>query len=134
MRIDWVRQRLENWARWHASRSEGARGYPRQSAFARLGGKGSRAEAIVPIDDVDASLTEDAVEALRWHKPHLYLTLVHIYLKGYDIKRTAQAMSRAESTIKAHLDQADADLAAWFRQRAEAARAARTVRAGGFTS
>lgn len=131
-RIDWVRQRLENWARWHAQRSVGGLGYPKQSAFARLAGKGSRAETLVPVDSVDASVTDDAVTALRWGKPHLYLTLVHIYIDGWDIKRTATKLARAESTIKAHLDAADHALALWFRERAERAAEVRGGALGSF--
>lgn len=130
-RIEWVRDRLENWARWHAQRSVGALGYPKASAFARLAGKGRRAEAVIPIDNVDASLTDDAVQALRWTRPHLYLTLTHIYVHGWDVKRTAVALCRAESTVQGHLGQADDALAAWFRERARRAAEARGA-AGSF--
>jgi len=130
-RIEWVKDRLDNWARWSAKRVAGAQGYPRQSVFTRLAGKGTRAEAVVPIDDVDASITDDAVQALRWDKPHLYLTLVHVYLDGWDIKRVARQLVKAESTIKAQLEQADHALAGWFRARDERQRAARqAVHAG----
>ncbi|MFD1709077.1 hypothetical protein FVQ98_14585 [Ottowia sp. GY511] len=133
-RIEWVRQRLENWARWTTQRSEGALGYPKQSAFARLAGRGRRADTVIPIDSVDASLTDDAVQALRWERPHLYLTLVHIYVQGSDIKRTAVKLCKAESTIKAHLEQADQALAMWFRDRARLADEVRQRAAGGFTT
>ena len=76
---------------------------------------------------MDASLTDDAVQALRWGRPHLYLTLTHIYVDDWDIKRTARALCKAESTIKAHLEQADAALALWFRDRAQRAAEARKV-------
>lgn len=118
-RIEWVRERLENWARWAVQREGGALGYPRQSAFARLAGKGRRAEAVIPIDDVDAALTDEAVNALRWDRPHLYLTLQCIYVQGREIRETAQVLGRAPSTISAHLEQADQALAVWFRARAE---------------
>lgn len=117
-RIDWVKDRLENWARWSVQRHSGALGYPKASVFAQLAGRGRRAEAVIPIDSVDASLTDDAVQALRWRQPHLYLTLTHIYVRGWDIKRTGAALGKAESTIKAHLAQADVALAVWFRDRA----------------
>lgn len=120
-RIEWVKDRLENWARWSVQREAGALGYPRQSVFARLAGKGTRAESVIPIDNVDAALTDDAVTALRWDRPHLYLTLQCIYVQGLEIAETAQRLGRASSTIKAHLDQADQLLAVWFRERAEKA-------------
>lgn len=133
-RIDWVKDRLENWARWAVQRQAGALGYPRQSVFARLAGKGTRAEAVIPIDDVDAALTDDAVNALRWDKPHLYLTLQCIYVQGREIAETAQRLGRAPSTIKAHLEQADQLLAVWFRERAERAARDRAALRGSFST
>ena len=132
-RIEWVKQRLDNWARWAVQREQGTLGYPKQSVFARMAGRGRRADTVIPIDVVDASVTDDAVQALRWDKPHLYLTVMHIYVHGWDIKRVACHLCRAESTIKAHLEQADHAIAAWLdakavereRQRARAVAEAR---------
>lgn len=137
-RIDWVKQRLENWARWCQQREAGALGYPRQSVFARLAGKGTRAESVIPVDSIDAALTDEAVQALRLDRSHLYLTLQLVYVQGRDIADAARQMQRAPSTVKAHLDAADHALALWFRERANQAAAARgrgrVVRAsGGFT-
>ena len=131
-RIEWVKDRLENWARWAVQREAGALGYPRQSVFSRLAGKGTRAEAVIPIDSVDASLTDDAVNALRWDKPHLYLTLQCIYVQGREIAETARRLGKAPSTIKAHLEQADQLLAIWFRERADRASAQRRAVLGSF--
>ena len=133
-RIEWVKDRLENWARWAVQRERGALGYPSQSAFARLAGRAGRAEAVIPIDDVDASLTDDAVNALRWGRPHLYLTLQHVYVRGYEIAETAQHLRKAPSTIKAHLEQADHALSAWFRERSEQAEKKRQSASGSFTT
>lgn len=118
-RIEWVQVRLDNWARWVAQRESGALGYPRQAVFARLAGKGARAEAVIPVDSIDAALTDDAVGSLRWDKPHLYLALQCIYVQGLPVLDAAQRLGKAPSTIKAHLAQADHALAAWFRARAE---------------
>lgn len=137
-RIDWVKQKLENWSRWHSQRDAGALGYPSRTSFERfVVGSGSR-ESVIPINDIDASETEEAVNSLRLVKSHLYLTLTHIYVKGWDIKRTAKALVKAESTIKAHLGDADHALAAWFNDRAELRRKREQTNArpqqGGFTS
>ena len=118
-RIEYIKQRLENWARWHQQRDGGGLGYPSQSAFVRLMPRSGPGEAVIPINDLDASETEDAVNSLRLVKSHLYLMLHHIYVQNWDIKRTAKALCKAESTIKAHLDQADHALQAWFTARAE---------------
>jgi Phage antitermination protein Q len=129
-RIDWVRQRLDNWARWASQREAGALGYPKQAAFARLAPGGSSMGSAVPVDSLDASITDDAVKSFRWTHPHLHLTLKHHYIDGLEIKRVALKMSRAESTIKAHLEQADHLIATWFRVREDG----RAKIQGGFTT
>lgn len=116
-RIDWVQTRLENWARWHASMNGGGLGFASQAAFLRLVVDESRGASAIPVDEVEASITNDAVEALKVGYGHLHQTLRLYYLKGAGIRGTAQTMRRAESTIKAQLAQADALLAGWFAER-----------------
>lgn len=118
-RVEWVKQRLENWARWIVMQESGGLGYPRQSAFVKMGGHGARAEAVIPIDSVEASTTNTAVEALRLGKGHLYQTIHCYYVRGIGISGTARHLHKAESTIKLHLEQADRALEIWFRERAE---------------
>lgn len=113
-RIEWVKHKLENWARWHAQQKGNGLGYPKQSAFARHARPSGGWDNVIPINDVDAAETDRAVSSLRLVKSHLYLTLHHIYVDGWGIKRTAQVLRKAESTIKANLDQADHVLAAWY--------------------
>ncbi len=115
-RIEWVQHRLNNWALWHERSRGGGLGYASQSAFLNEHDD-SRYEARVPVDEVDASVTHQAVESLKLGKGHLHKTLQLIYLKGVGIKAAARTMHRAESTIKAQLEQADALLAAWFTER-----------------
>jgi hypothetical protein len=129
-RIDWVRERLENWARWARDRETGSLGYPRQSPFVRLGPSGGNMGSSVPVDSLDASLTDDAVNTLRFSHPHIHLTLKCHYIEGFEIKRVAVKLCRGESTIKAHLEQADHHIATWFREREEKKQKARE----GFTS
>ena len=120
MRIEWVKQRLENWALWKENESKGGLGYATQSSFLNEGSLTDRyRESAIPVDEIDASLTNTAVESLRPTRPHLYMTLQHIYIKGVGIKETARRMARAESTIKVNLDQADHALSAWFGERSE---------------
>lgn len=116
-RIDWVRQRLEAWARWAREREAGALGYPKKSSFLRVGSGGAMGSQA--LSDGDASLTDTAVQSLRFTHPHLHKTLTHYYVQGLDIKRVANIMQRAESTIKAHLEASDHALALWFHARAE---------------
>lgn len=125
-RIDWVRQRLEAWARWARERESGALGYPKKSSFLRVG-SGGGAMGSQALSDGDASLTDTAVQSLRFTHPHLHKTLTHYYVQGLDIKRVATLMHKAESTIKAHLDASDHALALWFHAREETQAQARQV-------
>lgn len=122
-RLQWIKQRLDNWARWARERESGSLGYPKQSAFMRMTPSGGGFDAAVPTDSLDASLTDSAVQSLRFTHPHVWLTLKLHYVEGFEIRRVAQKMAKAESTTKSHLDQADHLLALWFRARDEAAAA-----------
>lgn len=126
-RIEWVKQRLENWSLWHERGRGGGLGFSKQAAFLNLLGGSHSDGPQVPVDEVEASVTHQAVESLKLGSGHLHKTLQLIYLRGVGIKQAAKTMQRAESTIKAQLDQADAKLAAWFterqRQQAEARKA-----------
>jgi hypothetical protein len=115
-RIDWVRARLEAWARWARERESGSLGYPKKSSFLRVGSGAMGSQA---LSDGDASLTDTAVQSLRFTHPHLHKTLQHYYIQGHDIKSTAKIMVKAESTIKAHLEASDHALALWFHLREE---------------
>lgn len=117
-RIDWVRQRLEAWARWACESEAGALGYPKKSSFLRVGSGGAWGSQA--LSDGDASLTDTAVQSLRFTHSHLHKTLTHYYVQGLDIKRVATLMHKAESTIKAHLEASDHALALWFHAREEA--------------
>lgn len=121
-RIEWVKQRLDNWALWKERESNGGRGFYAETSFLKDGSsQGGYREAVIPVDEVDASVTNAAVESLRLTRSHLYITLQLIYIDGIGIRATAQKMARAEATIKANLDQADHAIAVWFRNRQDAA-------------
>jgi hypothetical protein len=109
-RIDWVRDRLENWARWSMQREDGL-GYPSQSAFARLGVPSSKGSDYVPTNNIDASEINDMVNGFRLSRSHLYLVLQLHYAKGYQINRVAKMMSKSERSIREHLCEADAAIA-----------------------
>lgn len=120
-RIKWVQQRLENWAAWSRTRDSGALGYPSASPFARMApGSGVRTSA-VPVDSLDASLTDQAVQSMRFTHAHLWLTLKAHYVEGFEIYRVAIKLSVSDRTIKARLEAADMRIAEWFRAREEVA-------------
>jgi hypothetical protein len=117
-RIEWVKQRLDNWALWKDREVAGCLGYPNQVAFMNTSSSGGYREAIIPVDNIDASLTDEAVRSLQVDRPHLHATIVQIYLLDSGIKGAARVLGKAESTIKAQLDQADHALSQWFGERA----------------
>jgi len=117
-RIEWVKQRLENWALWKDRESRGGLGYATTSVLLSEAVDRYR-EVALPVDEVDASTTNIAVESLRAGRSHLYMTLQLIYIAGVGVRETSRRMARAESTIKANLDQADHALSQWFGERSE---------------
>lgn len=116
-RIEWVRQRLENWALWHERGAGGGLGFASQSSFLNDAATNRYREAWVPVDEVEAAVTDQAVSALRLTHAHLVETICQMYLTGSGIQETARSRQLAESTIHAHLSQADARLAVWFADR-----------------
>jgi len=124
-RIEWVKHRLENWGRWSQQRETGALGYPRQSTFARLAPQSGRMEASVPVSDLEASETDQAVKSLQLSQSHLYLAVFYTYAKGLPRQQVARRMARAESTISRNLEDADRAIARWLDERQETRAAAK---------
>jgi Phage antitermination protein Q len=117
-RIEYIKHRLNNWALWRAREAAGGLGFATRSVLLSEPASGYR-ESKMPIDDTDASITNEAVESLKLPKPHLYQTLQAIYIQDAGAKAAASRLGKAPSTISAHLEQSDAYLSIWFRARAE---------------
>ena len=117
-RIDGIRMRLENWARWCANKGSGGLGYPSVNMLARMCPTAGGRESIIPTSDVEASQTQEAVDALQLRRSHLYLVLMLHYAKGYEIHRVAKYMCKAQSTIKRNLEDADHALQEWLVEKA----------------
>jgi DNA-directed RNA polymerase specialized sigma24 family protein len=119
-RIEWVKHRLDNWARWKEREQRHGLGFYSQSAFLRVAvdGSGYR-ETSIPVDDVEARQTDDAVQALLTEHSHLHRTLVLIYLEDAGIRAAALRLACAESTVKARLEQADHHIATFLRLRSQ---------------
>jgi hypothetical protein len=119
-RIEWVKQRLENWALWKERERSGGLGFSTQSVLLSDPVDRGR-EMPLPVLEIEAEQTNQAVESLKLGRGHLYVTLQYIYIKGVGVKEAARRMSRAESTIKANLEQADHAIRLWFDAQAEIA-------------
>lgn len=141
-RIDWIEQRLLNWARWlMAGGGSGGMGYAATTwgDAASAGGRDGYREAVIPISDVEASETDHAVNRLS--PGGLRLAVREFYTGRGGRAEQAERLRIGESTLHARVDQAHAQLAEHFlaqqdRQRAERERVAAvqaSARPGGFT-
>lgn len=119
-RVEWVKQRLDNWALWKEREQSGGLGFNTSSSFTwtTVDTSGYR-ELLSTVDDVEAQQTDAAVAALLFNQPQLHRTLVLIYLEDKGIRDTAAAMCKAESTIKGNLEKADHAIATWLRIKAQ---------------
>lgn len=120
-RIERIKQRLENWALWKEREGRGGLGFYTQSSFLRIAVDcgGGRDLLMSTVDEVEATKTDEAVVSLLDGKPHLYRTIELIYLKGESIRRTAEMMCKAESTIKANLEKGDFEIQTFLRLKEE---------------
>ncbi len=112
-RIKWITERLKRWGAWRARKDGNGLGYAKSSIFLALPSSGGH-DGDVPINDLEAAKTDRAVESLRFTRSHLHRALVLIYVDNIGIRNAAIKMARAESTIKANLEDADHALAEWF--------------------
>lgn len=119
-RLEHIKRRLDNWALWKVRQNDSGLGYHTRNVLAvDVWQRGSYNGAIVPHFEQEAEVTNQAVESLKLGKGHLFVTLDCIYIKDLGVKQTARRMFRAESTIKAQLEQADHAIAAWLEAKAE---------------
>jgi DNA-directed RNA polymerase specialized sigma24 family protein len=125
-RIEWVKQRLDNWARWKSREQGNGLGFYRQSPFLRMAVDcGGFREAQIPVDDVEARGTDEAVQSLMGDHPDLHRTLVLIYLEDAGIRLAAIKLACAESSVKARLERADGRVATFLRMKAQSEQAKR---------
>lgn len=75
-RIDWIEHRLLNWARWKLGANGGGLGYARVNFMALDGSRDTSAEPRIPINDVEASDTDTAVQRLPGE---LRATVLEVY-------------------------------------------------------
>jgi len=119
-RIDDIRRRLEGWARWVSERESGGVGYPRRVSWLRVGsGRAGPPGSHGSTANDDAMLIDRAVHALVASHQLLGDTVMLHYAKGYDVKRVASKMGRAESTVRRNLELADVKIQAWLIEQAE---------------
>lgn len=124
-RIDWIEERLQNWALWKVARGAGVMGYSAADLGGANGGRSGYVTAAVPILDAEAAATDDAVH--RLYPGGLCLTVTAFYCAPGGHKEKAGKLCCSVATMYARVDQAHRQLADHFlaqqdRQRAERAR------------
>ncbi len=132
-RIEWVKRRLDNWARWHSQMNGGGLGFSSQAAFLNDMPGGDR-EVKIPTDEIEASVTHDAVESFKASRPQLYAALYCMYPFGLGVSGTCSKLGCQRANVYALLDVADRELAAWFARRAEEQAAAGAAIKRSFTT
>lgn len=121
-RLDWIEARLVNWARWRAMRGgAGGLGYAAVRLSAANAGRGGYLSASVPVLDVEAHETDDAVRLL--HPGGLRLTVTEVYCGAGGLRDKARRLCCSEGEIHRRVGQAHTQLAEHFVARAAAARA-----------
>lgn len=123
-RIDWIELRLQNWARWVLMRGGGKLGFAAVDLGADAdAGRDGYIGAAIPISDVEASETDDAVR--RLYPGGLALTVVEHYTGRGGIKDKLTRLCCAEPTYHRRIDQAHQQLATHFLAAQDRQRAAR---------
>lgn len=112
----------------------GGLGFASQAAFLNDAPGSSEREARIPVDEIEASVTHDAVQSLREARPHLFAVLQCMYPLGLGVSGTCRRLGCERSNVYALLDAADRVLAAWFTERAEKQQAVREAIKKSFTA
>jgi hypothetical protein len=124
-RVDWIEERLQNWALWKVARGAGQMGYAQADLGGANGGRSGYVTAAVPILDAEAAATDDAVG--RLNPRGLYLTVLTFYCEPGGHKEKAAKLFCSVAAMYARVDPAHRQLADHFlaqqdRQKAERAR------------
>lgn len=126
-RLDWIDSRLKNWERWYCSMHGKGLGFASQSVLLN-DLPGADREIRIPIDDIEGSITHDAVESLKDDRPRVYEVLYLVYPFGQGAGGAAKRLQCARSNVYALLEVGDRVLAEWFTRRSEQQAALRHAR------
>jgi len=120
-----IDRRLQNWARWRASmRGTGGNFATCDMTQERVDGGGYDAPMVVPILDEEASVTDQAVQALE---AGLRDAVMAFYVYPGGIEQRARRIGVAVPTVYARLDVAHRRISSWLADRAQQARQQREL-------
>jgi hypothetical protein len=115
-RIDWIEHRLLNWQRWKLGAGGGGLGFARVNLLAVHMGRDSYTEARIPINDVEASETDQAVDRLPGE---LKATVIEAYLGEGGEQDHCRRLYCAKATLHARIGRAHRLLADHFSARTD---------------
>lgn len=122
-RIDWIEHRLLNWARWRARSGRGALGYARvQLGVQAVVTRDPYADAPIPINDIEAGATDDAVQRLP---SELKATVIEHYTGPGGELDHLRVLCCAKATMYARIERAHRLLADHFTAQKDRAAAER---------
>jgi DNA-directed RNA polymerase specialized sigma24 family protein len=110
-RIEWVEERLQNWARWSLMHGSGVLGFAGVNLEAAGMPREPYAEAPIPVSDIDASEVDEAVGRLP---SELKATVVTHYLGKGGIRDKLKLLCCTEGTLHRRIGQAHRLLADHF--------------------
>jgi len=113
MRDPDIERRLQNWSRWKAGEGAGGLGYAAVDLGSTGGSSGHR-EAVVPVWDTEASVTDQAVQALRSEQQ---AAIRAVYLDHGSAFIAAFELGIALRTLHARVERAFYALQLWFQER-----------------
>lgn len=102
---------MQNWARWTLTQGSGVLGYAAVNLADADAGRDGYIEAPVPVSDVEARETDDAVARLPGE---LKATVIELYLGKGGIKDKLARLYCAEGTLHRRIGQAHRLLADHF--------------------
>ena len=116
-RIERIKRRLDNWALWKARLNSSGLGFHSVNVLAvDVWGRSSYNGSVIPHIDQEGEETDQAVEAMRPDKRHLYETLHAYYLQDLGVTEIARRMCKGPSTIHSHFAHADQFIDAWLQE------------------
>lgn len=120
-RIEWIEERLRNWARWRLMSGSGVLGFAGVNLENADMPREPYADAPIPTNEIEASEMEDLVKRLPGE---LKATVEVWYVDGGKLAKKLAKLCCAESTLhgrieRAHRQLADHLLAKQDRQKAE---------------
>lgn len=113
-RIEWIEQRLQNWARWKLMRGSGALGYAAVNLTGLAdanAGRDGYITASIPISDVEASETDEAVQRLPGE---LRATIETVYVGNGTLNEKLARLCVAKPTLHARVERSHRMLADHF--------------------